>query len=103
MGDLRKSVDHTPRDPDCQIVGTWIRIFSLETKYCDRIERRGPSSKPRRNPLHGCSETITAPRQGFYIYRRFGSVLQYLPQSLDGIVDTVVKVNKRIGRPNSFP
>jgi hypothetical protein len=42
---------------------------------------------------------IPATRKGLDILRRFSGVPQSFPQALDGIVDAVVEVNKRVGGP----
>jgi hypothetical protein len=42
---------------------------------------------------------VAAPGQSFDISRRFGCVPQRFPQSLYGVVDAVIEVNKRVAGP----
>ncbi len=51
----------------------------------------------------GCkspAEAIAASRQGLDVAWRFGRIAKRLAQPLDGVVKTLLEVNKRVGRPD---
>src|SRR4029077_12568862 len=50
---------------------------------------------------HRCDEAIAATRQGFNEPRTLSQVAQRLAQFVDRRVQTVVEVDKRVGRPDA--
>jgi hypothetical protein len=57
------------------------------------------SAPSRYNIRHRRNKAVSAPRKRFHISRRFGSVVQNLPNPGDGIIQTVVEIDERVSRP----
>ena len=53
-------------------------------------------------PVYGRQETVAAPRQGFDESWIVGGIAQSVPEALYGGVQAMVKVDERVGRPESL-
>src|SRR5437667_7573375 len=95
--DVRKSADNLFRRAVAEKLVFRVGAEIKEWQYSNRAY----SFNVLRIGFDGSYKTIAASRQRFDVAWRLGSVTQGLPQPLYRVVDAVVKIDERIGRPNA--